>query len=175
MQSSYSDYVYTDFIFRLICILLHCLNNFKYCYCIISQICTHACRAKQSEVLREVRTLAQLEHKNVVRYFSTWKDNSLLEIDDSGLSATSSDDSSSQSLLTFNGGHGEFLYIQMELCREGTLERWLNDNIASRQRAIVWEMFEEVSQLKIFMAKFTHKSFYCIFFPKDLSWCCIHS
>uniref|UniRef100_A0A3Q3VKN1 Eukaryotic translation initiation factor 2-alpha kinase 2 n=1 Tax=Mola mola TaxID=94237 RepID=A0A3Q3VKN1_MOLML len=65
----------------------------------------------QEKCLREVGTLSDLQHPNIVRYYNSWMEDSAYEGD------TSAD--SSDSAATF-------LYIQMELCQSKTLTDWIN-------------------------------------------------
>ncbi|KAM6984939.1 interferon-induced, double-stranded RNA-activated protein kinase-like [Aplochiton taeniatus] len=58
---------------------------------------------------REVKALANLEHMNIVRYYTVWNEIAHW-IDDTGCSSTT---------------ELESLFIQMELCEGGTLENWI--------------------------------------------------
>ncbi|XP_044145961.1 interferon-induced, double-stranded RNA-activated protein kinase-like isoform X2 [Bufo gargarizans] len=56
----------------------------------------------------EIQTLANLGHKNIVRYYHSW---------------------TGEDIFTDNGSGGhkvESLFIQMELCANGTLENWIS-------------------------------------------------
>ncbi|XP_056423404.1 interferon-induced, double-stranded RNA-activated protein kinase isoform X2 [Hyla sarda] len=58
--------------------------------------------------VNEIQTLAQLEHKNIVRYYHSWAGEDFIQ------------DSSS------SGRHKvKALFIQMEFCANGTLEKWI--------------------------------------------------
>ncbi|XP_028845810.1 interferon-induced, double-stranded RNA-activated protein kinase-like [Denticeps clupeoides] len=57
---------------------------------------------------REIRTLADLQHENIVRYYTCWIEE--MEYKHNGSNSYSTSDSG-------NSSSAEFLYIQMELCR----------------------------------------------------------
>ncbi|KAJ4948132.1 hypothetical protein JOQ06_019672 [Pogonophryne albipinna] len=69
------------------------------------------------KVLREVTALSDLQHSNIVRYYTCW-------LEDSGYQWDSKDDRGSSSQST---GHSsvKFFYIQMELC-DTTLRVWID-------------------------------------------------
>ncbi|OXB80280.1 UNVERIFIED_CONTAM: hypothetical protein H355_013678 [Colinus virginianus] len=64
-------------------------------------------------VIREVKGLAQLEHENIVRYYCSWE----------GTDHMTYPDSSKNSGITV-----PCLFIQMELCEQGPLEKWIDNN-----------------------------------------------
>uniref|UniRef100_A0A3B4H746 Protein kinase domain-containing protein n=1 Tax=Pundamilia nyererei TaxID=303518 RepID=A0A3B4H746_9CICH len=68
--------------------------------------------------LREVRTLSDLFHRNIVRYYTFWLEGTEYEWDlrDSYDSYDSSEISKTK-----------FLYIQMELCAKNTLRDWIDE------------------------------------------------
>ncbi|KAI4873414.1 hypothetical protein NFI96_016662 [Prochilodus magdalenae] len=72
--------------------------------------------------LREVGTLAELIHPNIVRYYTAWTEETAYRCE-------SSDSNSSTSGLA-----SKFLYIQMELCEGKTLRVWIDErNFDSKQ------------------------------------------
>ncbi|XP_065585385.1 interferon-induced, double-stranded RNA-activated protein kinase [Cyrtonyx montezumae] len=73
-------------------------------------------------VMREVKELARLEHENIVRYYYSWEGTDLMTYPDS----------SKNSGITV-----PCLFIQMELCEQGPLEKWIENN---RQRQNYHEM-----------------------------------
>ncbi|XP_075718923.1 interferon-induced, double-stranded RNA-activated protein kinase-like isoform X2 [Rhinoderma darwinii] len=72
-------------------------------------------QVKGNKVLEEVKALARLEHQNIVRYNTAW-----LGKDDFSDSSESSSYSSDLSRKSY-----DCLYIQMELCENGSLKRWI--------------------------------------------------
>ena len=76
-------------------------------------------RARHEEILREVYSLARLEHVNVVRYHSAWFQPAVplvLDSQDSGETFTPSSEAEQQI--------DSLLYIQMQLC-QSTLGTWI--------------------------------------------------
>ncbi|XP_062422584.1 interferon-induced, double-stranded RNA-activated protein kinase [Pungitius pungitius] len=71
------------------------------------------------KALREVKVLSDLNHCNIVRYYSCW-------LEDSGYQGDSADDSSSSSQSSGNSSV-KYLYIQMELCSTRTLRVWIDE------------------------------------------------
>ncbi|KAG7462850.1 hypothetical protein MATL_G00189060 [Megalops atlanticus] len=68
---------------------------------------------------REVGALAELEHPHIVRYYTSW-------IEDTKYQSESSDGNSSTN--SGSNSSAQYLYIQMELCEEGTLRVWIEQN-----------------------------------------------
>uniref|UniRef100_A0A3Q4HFV9 Interferon-induced, double-stranded RNA-activated protein kinase-like n=1 Tax=Neolamprologus brichardi TaxID=32507 RepID=A0A3Q4HFV9_NEOBR len=62
--------------------------------------------------LREVRTLSDLFHRNIVRYYTFW-------MQDTGYDPVD--------LPTADNPETKFLYIQMELCAKNTLRDWIDE------------------------------------------------
>ncbi|XP_019726085.1 interferon-induced, double-stranded RNA-activated protein kinase isoform X2 [Hippocampus comes] len=91
----------------------HKLEGKKYAVKIVE------CKKKS---LREIKALSDLQHINIVRYYTCW-------MEDADYKRGSAAKSSSS----------KFLYIQMELCDEKTLRNWIDDmntqNVNSLQRA----------------------------------------
>lgn len=99
-----------------------------------------------SKIIREVKSLARLEHSNIVRYYSAWIESSpdchSYESDDSlptessegSLTVRSSSDSQGSEL---HNAHHLKIYIQMELC-EFTLEDYLfqRNMLISEQQSV---------------------------------------
>uniref|UniRef100_A0A3P8QZD6 Protein kinase domain-containing protein n=1 Tax=Astatotilapia calliptera TaxID=8154 RepID=A0A3P8QZD6_ASTCA len=70
------------------------------------------------KALREPMVLSDLEHPNIIRYFSCWTEYS-------GYQSDSTDESCSTQ--SFTGSPKKYLYIQMELCDTRTLLDWIED------------------------------------------------
>ncbi|KAK5853776.1 hypothetical protein PBY51_014903 [Eleginops maclovinus] len=68
--------------------------------------------------LQEVKTLSDLNHCNIVRYYTCW-------LEDSGYRCESLDESASSTQCSINDSSIKYLYIQMELC-EYTLREWID-------------------------------------------------
>ncbi|KAF5896602.1 interferon-induced, double-stranded RNA-activated protein kinase, partial [Clarias magur] len=64
---------------------------------------------------REVKALSKLDHPNIVRYHTSWTENTEYRDETSESSSASSSESAS-----------EFLYIQMEFCEGETLREWID-------------------------------------------------
>lgn len=73
----------------------------------------------KEKALREVGALSDLHHRNIVRYYTCWMEDSAYQWD-------STADSCSTSLSTDNSS-SKFLYIQMELCDTKTLRVWIDE------------------------------------------------
>ncbi|XP_044070939.1 interferon-induced, double-stranded RNA-activated protein kinase-like [Siniperca chuatsi] len=76
----------------------------------------------EEKALREVKTLSDLHHGNIVRYYTFW-------VEDSGYQWDISADSYRSSQSTDNSS-AKYLYIQMELCDTKTLRGWIDDKNA---------------------------------------------
>ncbi|KAI1894699.1 hypothetical protein AGOR_G00118440 [Albula goreensis] len=70
------------------------------------------------KALREIDVLSDLQHSNIVRYYHSWIEDTRYqcEVSDSLSSSQGSGSSSSE----------QYLYIQMELCKGGTLKEWID-------------------------------------------------
>ncbi|KAI9519919.1 hypothetical protein NQZ68_022946 [Dissostichus eleginoides] len=75
------------------------------------------------KAFREVGTLSDLLHHNVIRYFNCWIEDTRYE---DGISAGSSAGGYSDAQST-DDPSVKFLYIQMELCKTKTLKEWINE------------------------------------------------
>ncbi|XP_070772108.1 interferon-induced, double-stranded RNA-activated protein kinase-like [Enoplosus armatus] len=74
--------------------------------------------------LREVGALSDLHHRNIIRYYTFW-------IEDSGYQGDISTDSSySSSQSSIDDSLTKYLYIQMELCDTKTLRGWIDEKNA---------------------------------------------
>ncbi|KAJ4949495.1 hypothetical protein JOQ06_021010, partial [Pogonophryne albipinna] len=75
------------------------------------------------KAFREVGTLSDLFHHNVIRYFNCWIEDTRYE---DGISAGSSAGGYSDAQST-DDPSVKFLYIQMELCKTKTLKEWIHE------------------------------------------------
>ncbi|KAM7409014.1 hypothetical protein PAMA_002639 [Pampus argenteus] len=83
----------------------------------------------KEKALREVGALSDLHHRNIVRYYTCWMEDSEYQWD-------STADSCSSSLSTDNSSP-KFLYIQMELCDTKTLRLWIDErNIQNMKKSL---------------------------------------
>ncbi|KAJ8248011.1 hypothetical protein GJAV_G00237150 [Gymnothorax javanicus] len=64
---------------------------------------------------REVLALSKLDHPNIVRYFHAWTEDTRYQHGSTDSSSSTSD----------SGSRGKYIYIQMELCKDGTLKDWI--------------------------------------------------
>ncbi|XP_058508427.1 interferon-induced, double-stranded RNA-activated protein kinase-like [Solea solea] len=80
----------------------------------------------KKKALREVTALSDLHHRNIVRYFNCWKQDSDYQDDSSVESSTSSESVSHSSPM--------YLYIKMELCDTRTLESWIMERNEEHQQ-----------------------------------------
>uniref|UniRef100_A0A669CUE9 non-specific serine/threonine protein kinase n=1 Tax=Oreochromis niloticus TaxID=8128 RepID=A0A669CUE9_ORENI len=69
------------------------------------------------KALREVTALSELHHRNIVRYYSCWREDCRYEDD-----MSTSTDSYYQS-----NSPPQYLYIEMELCDSKTLRKWIEE------------------------------------------------
>ncbi|KAM9563129.1 interferon-induced, double-stranded RNA-activated protein kinase isoform 5-T5 [Guaruba guarouba] len=76
--------------------------------------------------VREVKQLAGLDHKNIVRYYSSWKGYD-------HVTSPASREKSDKEILC--------LFIQMELCEQGPLENWIEKNREDHK-------YHEMAQIK---------------------------
>ncbi|XP_049895700.1 interferon-induced, double-stranded RNA-activated protein kinase-like, partial [Epinephelus moara] len=73
----------------------------------------------EEKSLQEVRTLSGLLHRNIIRYYKYW-------MEDSGYQWNILADSNSSSQPRDNSS-AKYLYIQMELCDTKTLRVWIDE------------------------------------------------
>uniref|UniRef100_A0A8B9GJ09 Interferon-induced, double-stranded RNA-activated protein kinase n=1 Tax=Amazona collaria TaxID=241587 RepID=A0A8B9GJ09_9PSIT len=83
-------------------------------------------RVQFTKNVREVKQLAGLDHKNIVRYYSSWKGYD-------HVTSPASRQKSDKEILC--------LFIQMELCEQGPLENWIENNRQDRK-------YHEMAQMK---------------------------
>uniref|UniRef100_A0AAQ5Y016 non-specific serine/threonine protein kinase n=1 Tax=Amphiprion ocellaris TaxID=80972 RepID=A0AAQ5Y016_AMPOC len=74
----------------------------------------------KEKALREVGTLSDLHHSNIVRYYTCWMEDSEYQWDSTADSSTTSQSTTSKSST-------KCLYIQMELCDTRTLRVWIDE------------------------------------------------
>ncbi|XP_042357884.1 interferon-induced, double-stranded RNA-activated protein kinase-like isoform X2 [Plectropomus leopardus] len=84
---------------------------------------------EMKKALREAMALSDLHHRNIVRYYSCW-------LEDTEYQWDSAEDSGSTSQSTVNS-LVKFLYIQMELCDTKTLRVWIDEkNILNVKKSL---------------------------------------
>nr|WRH07086.1 protein kinase R [Epinephelus lanceolatus] len=77
----------------------------------------------EEKSLQEVGTLSELHHRNIIRYYTFW-------MEDSGYQWDISDGSSVYTVSSFkppDKSSSKYLYIQMELCDTKTLRVWIDE------------------------------------------------
>ncbi|XP_076021900.1 interferon-induced, double-stranded RNA-activated protein kinase [Genypterus blacodes] len=85
----------------------------------------------KEKALREVAALADLQHQNIVRYYTCWKEESKFILANSTESYSTSSSSSSLPHTI------QYLYIQMELCDTRTLRVWIDElNIQNAKKTL---------------------------------------
>ncbi|XP_049927780.1 interferon-induced, double-stranded RNA-activated protein kinase-like [Epinephelus moara] len=80
----------------------------------------------EEKALQEVETLSDLHHRNIIRYYTFW-------MEDSGYQWDISDGSSAYTVSSFkppDKSSSKYLYIQMELCDTKTLRVWIDEKNA---------------------------------------------
>ncbi|XP_025210653.1 interferon-induced, double-stranded RNA-activated protein kinase isoform X2 [Theropithecus gelada] len=94
---------------------------------------------------REVKALAKLDHVNIVHYNGCW-DGLDYDPEISAYDPESSDldpESQKNSLRSKT----KCLFIQMEFCEEGTLEKWLEDRRGKKlDKVLALELFEQITK-----------------------------
>ncbi|XP_078128522.1 interferon-induced, double-stranded RNA-activated protein kinase-like [Sander vitreus] len=77
--------------------------------------------AYEEKALREVKTLSDLLHRNIVRYYTVWTE-------DSGYQRSAGSSAGSySSFQSSDNSSAKYLYIQMELCDTKTLKDWIDE------------------------------------------------
>uniref|UniRef100_A0A8C9XIS3 non-specific serine/threonine protein kinase n=1 Tax=Sander lucioperca TaxID=283035 RepID=A0A8C9XIS3_SANLU len=75
----------------------------------------------EEKALREVKTLSDLLHRNIVRYYTVWTE-------DSGYQCSAGSSAGSySSFQSSDNSSAKSLYIQMELCNTKTLKDWIDE------------------------------------------------
>ncbi|XP_049457059.1 interferon-induced, double-stranded RNA-activated protein kinase isoform X2 [Epinephelus fuscoguttatus] len=77
----------------------------------------------KEKALREVWTLSDLHHRNIIRYYTFW-------MEDSGYQWYSESSDSDSSVESTDKSLSKYLYIQMELCDTKTLREWIKEKNA---------------------------------------------
>ncbi|XP_068089521.1 interferon-induced, double-stranded RNA-activated protein kinase-like [Hyperolius riggenbachi] len=79
---------------------------------------------RSSKYQEEVKALANLEHQNIVRYYTAWLAEDYVSIEDSSDSSSRSSDLSKRVIKNC-------IFIQMELCENGSLRSWIKKRNAT--------------------------------------------
>ncbi|XP_028279427.1 interferon-induced, double-stranded RNA-activated protein kinase [Parambassis ranga] len=83
----------------------------------------------KEKALREVQALSDLNHINIVRYYTCWMEDSEYQWESSTDSCSSSQSSCDSAV--------KYLYIQMELCNTKTLRVWIDEkNIQNVKKSL---------------------------------------
>ncbi|KAL4641368.1 interferon-induced, double-stranded RNA-activated protein kinase-like isoform X1 [Arapaima gigas] len=88
------------------------------------------------KALREVNALVDLQHSNIVRYYSCWEEDTEFSID--SLESSSQSDSNSSA---------KYLYIQMELCDNDNLKVWIDKQNAENKQSRRMEALDVLQQV----------------------------
>ncbi|KAK5853777.1 hypothetical protein PBY51_014904 [Eleginops maclovinus] len=81
------------------------------------------------KALREVGTLSDLLHSNIVRYYTFWMEDSRYQ----GHITVGSSAGSFSSSQSIDDPSAKYLYIEMELCQTKTLKKWINEKNTQSQ------------------------------------------
>ena len=112
-------------------------------------------RKKQQIVRGEIECFPELAHKNVIRFYRGWYENPPIGwqtrfdlhlgiLDFEEVDNIYPDDSDSSDDVDAGQQNAtiqpfvSYLYIEMELCKNGTLEKWLQDNLDERSHALTF-------------------------------------
>ncbi|KAF7657879.1 hypothetical protein LDENG_00020980 [Lucifuga dentata] len=98
----------------------------------------------EEKALKEVKALAELQHPNIVRYYTCWMEDSF-QIEES---FDSTNESYSSSQCSTNS-QSQYLYIQMELCNSKTLTVWINEVNAQSKEGILQDSKRREESLKL--------------------------
>uniref|UniRef100_A0A668UUP4 Protein kinase domain-containing protein n=1 Tax=Oreochromis aureus TaxID=47969 RepID=A0A668UUP4_OREAU len=110
--------------------------------------CSVILHAFTAKALREAKALSDLDHPNIVRYFSCW-------MGDSGYQSDSTDNSSCTSQSS-TGSPKKCLYIQMELCDTKTLLDWIEDWYTKKSNSKRREESLNIAQQMVSGIKYIH-------------------
>ncbi|KAL3972248.1 DNA helicase MCM9 [Sarotherodon galilaeus] len=100
------------------------------------------------KALREAMALSDLDHPNIIRYFSCW-------MGDSGHQSDSTDNSSGTSQSS-TGSPKKCLYIQMELCDTKTLRDWIDERNKKKSNSKRREESLNIVQQMVSGIKYVH-------------------
>ena len=88
------------------------------------------------KIFRESRIMATLNHKNIVKYNTSWIDNSYKFPEIKGLEY---DSEGSSSITQCDTTHNYYLFIQMELCEMSLTDYLLNQDFNYRERLNIFK------------------------------------
>jgi len=73
------------------------------------------------QILFEVRSMAKLNHTNIVRYHTSWIESDIIN----------------NNMITYNGFSNKYIFIQMELCKCNLYEYLLNNDLSYNDKIII--------------------------------------
>ncbi|KAH9520667.1 Eukaryotic translation initiation factor 2 alpha kinase 4 [Dermatophagoides farinae] len=100
-------------------------------------------------VMNEVHHLSRLNHPNVVRYYSSWIDDTKFEDFENDLNLSCLDDQSDDSIITIDSPSNKMipkkvLCIQMELCSSTTLNNLIKSNKIQKETNLRSKIFKQI-------------------------------
>uniref|UniRef100_A0A7N6BUL6 non-specific serine/threonine protein kinase n=1 Tax=Anabas testudineus TaxID=64144 RepID=A0A7N6BUL6_ANATE len=93
----------------------------------------------KEKALREVGALSDLQHSNIIRYYTCWMEDTGYQWDSRVDSSTASQDVTSPLFSSYcsrstSSSTAKYLYIQMELCDTRTLRVWIDEKNAQNAK-----------------------------------------
>ncbi|XP_031695491.1 eukaryotic translation initiation factor 2-alpha kinase 3-like [Anarrhichthys ocellatus] len=79
----------------------------------------------EEKSLREIRTLSELHHCNIVRYYTFWMEDSGYQGNSESTNSSAESSAGYGSSQTSSNLSAKYFYIQMELCDTKTLKDWI--------------------------------------------------
>ncbi|CAE1313817.1 Eukaryotic translation initiation factor 2-alpha kinase,Eukaryotic translation initiation factor 2-alpha kinase 3 [Acanthosepion pharaonis] len=116
-------------------------NKFDSCQYAVKRICLPKCTESEEKVMREVTTLANLDHVGIVRYFQSWFECPPLGWQEKIDREMGSSGCITPSVTTQNTSPTE---SPMQLCKRETLKDWLSEHTDKRNCEEVLDFFDQI-------------------------------